>query len=96
MNKVREYLEVWEAADKSQLSDADYELVQEAVDEINKQLSETIVNTEKWKEAEEELRVALISAGLMESTDPTDAEKTFTSVLQSFNEGVNFVFDYVF
>ncbi|MBE6799684.1 MAG: hypothetical protein E7529_00610 [Ruminococcaceae bacterium] len=96
VNKVREYLEVWETADKSQLSDADYELVQEAVDEINKQLSETIVNTEKWKEAEEELRVALISAGLMESTDPTDAEKTFTSVLQSFNEGVNFVFDYVF
>ncbi len=96
VNKVREYLEIWETTDKSQLSDADFELVQNAVDEINKQLSETIVNTEKWKEAEEELRVALISAGLMECTDPTDAEKTFTSVLQGFNEGVNFVFDYVF
>ncbi len=96
VNKVREYLEIWENADKSQLSESDITSVQKAVDEINKQLSETIVNTEKWKEAEEELRVTLISAGLMENTDPSDAEQTFTSVLQGFNEGVNFVFDYVF
>ncbi len=96
VNKVREYLEIWETADKSQLSEADIELVQNAVDEINKQLSETVVVTENWKEAEEELKVALVSVGLMESPDPTDAEKTFTSVLQGFNEGVNFVFDYVF
>lgn len=96
VNKVREYLEIWETADKSQLSDADIAYVQKAVDEINKQLSETIVVTEKWKAAEEELKVALVSVGLMENPDPTDAEKTFTSVLQGFNEGVNFVFDYVF
>lgn len=96
VHMAREYLEIWENADKTKLSDADVALVQKAVDEVNKQLSETIVVTEEWKEAEEELRVALISVGLMESTDPTDAEKTFTSVLQGFNEGVNFVFDYVF
>ena len=96
VHMAREYLEIWENADKTKLSDADIALVQKAVDEVNKQLSETIVVTEEWKEAEEELRVALISVGLMESTDPTDAEKTFTSVLQGFNEGVNFVFDYVF
>ena len=96
VHMAREYLEIWENADKTKLSDADIAFVQKAVDEVNKQLSETIVVTEEWKEAEEELRVALISVGLMESTDPTDAEKTFTSVLQGFNEGVNFVFDYVF
>ena len=96
VHMAREYLEIWKNADKTKLSDADIAFVQKAVDEVNKQLSETIVVTEEWKEAEEELRVALISVGLMESTDPTDAEKTFTSVLQGFNEGVNFVFDYVF
>ncbi len=96
VHMAREYLKIWEEADKSQLSEEDIAFVQKAVDEVNKQLSETIVVTEKWKEAEEELRVALISAGLLENTDPTDAEKTFTSILQGFNEGVNFVFDYVF
>ena len=96
VHMAREYLAIWEEADKSKLSDEDIALVQKAVDEVNKQLSETIVVTEKWKAAEEELRVALISVGLLENTDPTDAEKTFTSVLQGFNEGVNFVFDYMF
>ena len=96
VHMAREYLKIWEEADKSQLSDSDIALVQKAVDEVNKQLSETIVVTENWKEAEEELRVALITVGLLENTDPTDAEKTFTSVLQGFNDGVNFVFDYMF
>ena len=96
VHMAREYLAIWEEADKSKLSDEDIALVQKAVDEVNKQLSETIVVTEKWKSAEEELRVALISVGLLDNTDPTDAEKTFTSVLQGFNEGVNFVFDYIF
>lgn len=96
VHMAREYLEIWENADKSQLSDEDIVFVQKAVDEVNKQLSETIVVTENWKDAEEELRVALISVGLLENTDPTDAEKTFTSVLQGFNEGVNFAFDYIF
>ena len=93
---ARQYLEIWENADKTQLSDSDIAYVQKAVDEVNKQLSETVVVTEKWKAAEEELKVALVSVGLMENPDPSDTEKTFTSILQGFNEGVNFVFDYVF
>ena len=96
VHMARQYLEIWENADKAQLSDSDIALVQKAVDEVNKQLSETVVVTEKWKAAEEELKVALVSVGLMENPDPSDTEKTFTSILQGFNEGVNFVFDYVF
>ena len=96
VHMAREHLEIWEEADKSQLSESDIELVQKAVDEVNRQLGETVVVTEEWKEAEEELRVALISVGLLENTDPTSADKTFTSVMQGLNEGVNFVFDYVF
>ncbi len=96
VHMAREYLEIWENADKSKLSEAEIAYVQEAVDEVNKQLSETIVVTEKWKEAEEDLRVALISVDLLENTDPTSADKAFTSVMQGMNEGFNFVFDYVF
>ena len=96
VHMAREYLEIWENADKSQLSDSEIAYVQKAVDEVNKQLSETVVVTENWKEAEEELRIALISDNLLENTDSTSAEKTFTSVLQGVNEGFNFVFDYVF
>ncbi len=96
VHMAREYLEIWENADKSQLSDSEIAYVQKAVDEVNKQLSETIVVTENWKEAEEELRVALISVDLLENTDPTSADKAFTSVMQGVNEGFNFVFDYVF
>ncbi len=94
-NKVKEYLEIWENADKSTLSDDEIALVQNAVDEINKQLSETIVVTQDWKDAEEELRVALITVGLLENTDPSGIENVLTSVLQSMNEGVNFIFGYV-
>lgn len=96
VHMAREYLEIWENADKSKLSESEIAYVQEAVDEVNKQLSETIVVTEKWKEAEEDLRVALISVDLLENTDPTSADKAFTSVMQGMNEGFNFVFDYVF
>ena len=96
VHMAREYLEIWAEADKSKLSDEEIAYVQSAVDEVNKQLSETIVVTAKWKEAEEELRVALISVDLLENTDPTSADKAFTSVLQGMNEGFNFVFDYIF
>ncbi len=96
VHMAREYLEIWEEADKSKLSESDIASVQKAVDEVNKQLSETVVVTEEWKEAEEELRVALISAGLLENTDPTAAENTLTSILQGINEGVNFTFSYIF
>ena len=93
---AREYLKIWEEADKSAFTDKEIAFVEKAVAEVEKQLSETVVVTEKWKAAEEELKVALVSVGLMENPDPSDTEKTFTSILQGFNEGVNFVFDYVF
>ena len=89
-------LEIWEEADKSQFTDAEIAMVERAVAEVNKQLSETIVNTAKWKEAEADLEVALVSVGLIESTQPTETEAGFTSFMKIFNEGVNFVFTYVF
>ncbi len=93
---AREYLEIWYEADKSAFTEYEIAFVEDAVAEVEKQLSETIVNTAKWKEAEAELEVALVSVGLVESTAPTQAEETFTSVLKTFNTTVNFMFTYVF
>lgn len=96
VNKVREYIEIWNEADKSEFTEEEIAFVEKALAEVNKQLSETIVDTAKWKEAEAELEVALVSVGLVESTAPTEAEKDLTSVLKTFNETVNFMFTYVF
>lgn len=93
---ARANLKVWEEADKSQFTDAEIAMVEKAVAEVNKQLSETVVNTAKWKEAEADLEVALVTVGLIESTQPTETEAGFTSFMKIFNEGVNFVFTYVF
>lgn len=93
---AREYLEIWEEADKSAFTEDEIAFVEKAVAEVEKQLSETVVNTAKWKEAEAELEVALVSVGLVESTAQTEAEKDFTSVLKTFNQTVNFMFTYVF
>lgn len=96
VNKVREYIEIWNEADKSEFTEEEIAFVEKALAEVNKQLSETIVDTAKWKEAEAELEVSLVSVGLVESTAPTEAEKDLTSVLKTFNETVNFMFTYVF
>lgn len=93
---AREYLEIWEEADKSAFTEDEIAFVEKAVAEVEKQLSETVVNTAKWKEAEAELEVALVSVGLVESTAQTEAEKDFTSVLKTFNQTVNFMFEFVF
>ena len=93
---AREYLKIWEEADKSAFTEDEIAFVEKAVTEVEKQLSETVVNTAKWKDAEAELEVALVSVGLVESTAQTDAEKDLTSVLKTFNQTVNFMFTYVF
>lgn len=96
VNKVREYLEIWDEADKSAFTEEEIAFVEKAIAEVEKQLSETIVDTSEWKEAEAELEVALVSVGLVESTAQTEAEENFTSVLKTFNTTVNFMFTYVF
>lgn len=93
---AREYLKIWEEADKSAFTEEEIAFVEKAVAEVEKQLCETVVNTAEWKEAEAELEVALVSVGLVESTAQTDAEKDLTSVLKTFNQTVNFMFTYVF
>ena len=91
---AREYLKIWAEADKSAYSAEEIAFVEKAVAEVEKQLSETVVNTAKWKEAEAELEVALVSVGLVESTAPTETEEAFTSILKTFNQTINYMFAY--
>lgn len=93
---AREYLKIWEEADKTAFTEEEIAFVESAVAEVKKQLSETIVNTAEWKEAEAELEIALVSVGLVESTAPTQTEEDFTSILKTFNQTINFAFTFVF
>ncbi len=89
---AKEYLAVWEEADKSVYAQEQIDAVQAAVDEINRQLGETIVDTESWKAAEEDLRVALVGVGLIEDTTPSGFDKTVTSTVHGINTVINFFF----
>ncbi len=89
---VRGYLEAWEAADKSAIEPDKLARAEAAVAEIERQMGETIVVNSVWKEAEEELRVALVEAGVIEDTTPSEFEQLLTTVTKYLNKGVNFVF----
>lgn len=91
-NTVMQYLAAWEAADKENLSAEQLQNVQAAVQEIEKQLGETIVVTEEWLAAEEALRVALVCAGVIEDTTPSGLESFFTRFMACVNGTVNKVY----
>ncbi len=93
--EANEYLAVWEDADKSALTAEQIKAVEKAVAEVNKQLGETVVNNAAWLAAVEALRVALVEAGVIEDTSPTEIESIFTQITKYLNQGVNQIFNLV-
>ncbi len=91
-NTVKLYFKAWEEADKSGYSPEQIAYVEEKIANVEAQLQETIVDTAKWKEAEGELRLALVSVGVIEDTSPTAFDRTATSVMQNINNGINFLY----
>lgn len=89
------YLASWKEADKSDLTDEEIQAVEAAVAEVEKQLDETIVDNAGWKAAVEDLRVALVDAGVIEDTAPTELENTLTLITKYLSEGVNFIYDMI-
>lgn len=89
------YLEAWEEADKSAIAPEKLAAADAAAAEVKKQLDETIVDNAGWLAAVEELRVALVDAGVIEDTSPTELENAFTFITKYINKGVNLVFDFV-
>ena len=88
-NTLELYLADWEKADKSAIPAEKKAAVEEAKAEIDKQLGETVVVTEKWDEAVEAFRVALVNAGVIEDTSPTAIENALTLVTKALNKSVN-------
>jgi hypothetical protein len=91
-NTVKLYFKAWEEADKSGYSPEQIAYVEEKIANVEAQLQETIVDTAKWKEAEGELRLALVSVGAIEDTSPTAFDRTATSAMQNINNGINFLY----
>lgn len=92
-NTVTLYMSQWEAADKSKISANKKLAVENAIAEVEILLDETIVDSEKWLNAEEALRVALVNAGVIEDTTPGFFEKALTSVTHSLNKTVNSIYE---
>ena len=92
-NTVNVYLDAWENADKTRISAKNILSVETAKAEVEKQLDETVVVTEKWLEAEENLRVALVNAGVIEDTAPNIFENALTGVTRRLNKTVNSIYE---
>ncbi len=93
--EAKEYLAAWEEADKTAIAADKVAAVEVAVAEVEKQLSETIVNNAAWLEAVETLRVALVEAEVIEDTSPSEIENVFTTITKYLNKGVNLIFEMV-
>ena len=89
VNTVRLYFAQWDSADKTNMSSADILAVENAKAEVEKLMAETVVNQAKWLEAEENLRVALVNARVIEDTTPGVIETAFTKAMKAFNKSVN-------
>ena len=95
INTAKLYIKTWEEADKSKVSADEKAAVEAAIAEINAQLDETIISTEKWLAAENALKVALINAGILEDDSPSKVESIITIILKTMNQGVNRVFEII-
>lgn len=89
------YIETWEEADKSKVSADEKAAVETAIAEINAQLEETIIDSEKWLAAEAALKTALINAGVLEDDSPSKFESILNVILKTANQGVNRIFEII-
>ena len=86
---ARDNIEVWEEADKSNLSADQIAKIETAVAKIEALLNETIVDQAAWNAADEELEKALAAAGVIEDETPSKVENILTFVLKTINRAVN-------
>ena len=66
---------------------------EDAVAVVNTLLDETIVDSEKWLDAEENLRATLAEANVIEDTTPTGFEKFLTCFAKTANLTFNKFFE---
>ena len=86
---ARDNIEVWNEADKSNISAEKIAAVEAAVAKIEALLNETIVDQAAWNAADAELEKALVDAKVIEDESPSRAELALTSALRTANRGIN-------
>ncbi len=82
-------LSAWKAADKSLYSDEQIAEIESAFAYLNELKKETVIDTEEWKNAETALDKALVSAGVIESSEPGNFEALITKLFKCLNKGVS-------
>lgn len=85
-------IELWNKTDKSAVSADKAAAIEKAIADINALKGETVIDREKWLEAESALEEALISAGLKEDTSPSCFENVLTDAFKGMNSAVNSIF----
>lgn len=86
---ARTNLALWEETDKSNISQAKIDAVDEAAEKVNELLDETIVDADEWDKADEALTKALVNAGVIEDDSPGFFEQILTKITKKMNEIVN-------
>lgn len=93
--KVKTYLKDWEEADKSSMTAEQIAEVETAVSKAQELLNETVIDSDAWIEAQNNLKLALIHAGVIENDDPSCFEKGMTVVTRELARRVNALFSYL-
>ena len=94
-NTVKEYMLIWDEADKSNVSAEDKAAIEAAIAEVNALLDETVVDAKAWAEAEAKLGNTLAAAGIIEDPNPSKLENALTVITKNANRVVNKAFKYI-
>lgn len=89
MRTLNRNLSAWRSADKSLYTDEEIAEIEEAFAYMNELKKETVIDTQKWKDAETALNVALISADVIDSGEPGNFEALLTMLFKGLNKSVN-------
>lgn len=93
--RVKDYMEEWEEADKSSLTAEQIEEVETAIKRVEELLNETVIDTDAWTAAQNDLKNALFHAGVIENDEPSRFETVVTGVAKELSRRVNALFSYL-
>lgn len=93
--RVKDYMEKWEEANKSSLTAEQIEEVETAIKRVEELLNETVIDTDAWTAAQNDLKNALIHAGVIENDEPSRFETVVTGVTKELSRRVNALFSYL-
>lgn len=91
IRNVNRDIALWNKTDKSTLSASEIAEIEKAVSAVNELKKETIIDAEKWLDAQNKLDAALVSAGVKEGSEENCFEDFLTMMFEGFNDALNTV-----